>query len=359
MARLHQFLPALNPWDAVGNHVLAIQNSLQAASMAGRIWVEEAQGELEAVSASYQGYGAEESSQGAGRLLMYQSYVGSRGLVDFLLRRREPLSVYYHNITPPSLLRAFDAEAGALMEQGREELNRLAPRVRLALTGSGYNAAELRRAGVRDVRLLPPYMAAGSAPDPAYLRRLEEGKRGMDLLFVGRVVPHKGHRRLLELAALLRRGGDREVRIFFVGCRGPSSYMFSLERLRDRLGLQEVAIFTGSLPDSHLAAHYMTADAFVCLSEHEGFCIPVVEAMRAGVPVIAYGAGAVPETLGGAGVLLGRADPFVAAEIVSRVVSDGAFRGQLRERQLRRAAELDGFDRQAVLLDAVRDLARM
>jgi glycosyltransferase involved in cell wall biosynthesis len=146
------------------------------------------------------------------------------------------------------------------------------------------------------------------------------------------------------------------VRVFAVGARGPEAYMAYLKRLQERLGLEKVVFFTGSLQESQLAAHYSNADLFVCLSEHEGFCIPLLEAMRAALPVVAYDGGAVGETLGGSGVLLTTLDPVIVAEVVARVCGDDALSRQLRASESRRAGELDGFDRATVLVRAINDM---
>jgi glycosyltransferase involved in cell wall biosynthesis len=112
-------------------------------------------------------------------------------------------------------------------------------------------------------------------------------------------------------------------------------------------------ILTGSIPDAELAARYATADVFVCLSEHEGFCVPIVEAMLAGLPVIAYAAGAVPETMDGAGLLVESTDAIVLAELVQRLLSDSSLRLEICRRQTERAREIQAIPRDRMLVDAV------
>lgn len=288
---------------------------------------------------------------------MYQAYVGGGELVEFLLDRPDPLALYYHNLTPADLLRTFDPEGARLMDLGREELRRLAPRVRVALAASEFSAAELRGHGIGDVRVMPPYSSSLPAEDDLeYERGLRATKRGLDLLFVGRVAPHKGHSLLVQVAALLSRGMDEPVRLFCVGAPGPVPYMFALDRLRGRLGVRDQVILTGSVSSARLAAHYRVADLFLCLSEHEGFCLPLEEAMRADVPVVAYAAGAVPETMGDAGVIVRTRDPLVIAEVVNRTVRDRPLRDDILARQAVRARQLEGFDRDSVLLQAVEQL---
>lgn len=354
-----QFLPQIVPRDAASNHTVAMHAALERAGVAGGIWSEMIDPQLNGSAESWRTYTTVRGTHSDRRhALLYQAFMGSPDLVRFLTSRSEPLALYYHNITPGALLRTYDPVAALLMDEGREELRRLVPRARVALAASAFNAGELRRWGAEDVRVLPPYAQARASTDvdQPYLDQLLESRKGIDLLFVGRVVPHKGHRHLLHVMAALRAGWDRPVRLLVVGPPGPEAYMIELRKEVSRLGLDEDVVFTGSITDAQVAAHYRAADLFLCLSEHEGFCLPLVEAMRAGLPVIAFRAGAVPETLSGAGILLGTLDPFVLAEIVVRISTDGGLREQIRERQLRRAGDLDGFDRDAQLLRAVETL---
>jgi glycosyltransferase involved in cell wall biosynthesis len=356
---VHQFLPSLAPRDAVGNHTVATSRALRRAGVSGRIWAEYVHPDLLRAGRHYRGYpGRLTGLRPPRRALLYQASTGTDGLVDFLVRRPEPLALYYHNVTPAEFFDPYDATAAARSRQGREELRRLVPRATSVLTASEFNARELRALGVDDVVVVLPYIGSGSParPDPELETHLRAGKRGIDLLFVGRMMPHKGLMHLLRVVAALRAGGEAPVRLFLVGASGPRSFMASLRRLRETLRLEGAVFITGSLPEGQLAAHYAAADLFVCLSEHEGFCIPLLEAMRSGLPVVAYDAGAVGETLGGTGVLLGTLDALVVAEAVHRVTGSDVLGSQLRDRQRARAAELDVFDRDGALLRALRPI---
>jgi L-malate glycosyltransferase len=358
---VQQFVPFLHARDAVGNHALATHEALAAAGLRPALWVAQVEPNLAARTRPYKRYG-----RSRGRLrprtrdvLLYQSSTGASEMVSSLVGLPQPLLMYYHNVTPASFFDAYDAGAAQSMREARIDLARLTGRVRLALTASRFSAAELHEIGVSDVRVVPPYVASGASAataDPQYLRTLRRTRRHLDLLFVSRVVPHKGHLHLLRMLAALR-GGGIDARLFIVGARGPQAYMDTIMRLRRRLGLEESAILTGSISEAELAAHYESADVFTSLSEHEGFAIPLLEAMRAGTPILAYDAGAVSETLDGAGILVRTLDPYMLAEVVSRVLCDQQLREELRERQLQRALELDRTPRDVVLLEAVRAAA--
>jgi L-malate glycosyltransferase len=356
---VHQFLTDLFPVDAVGEHTLAMRRALREAGIGGHIWAEAFDPQYRLVARRYHHYGRRRGRTGtARRVLLYQMSTGSNGIVDLLHGMGAPLAAYYHNITPPEFFYPFDAEAAERMRRGREQLWRLAPRIRLAFAASRFSADELRSVGVRDVRLLPPFAAPDqAAPDEGYLRRLRDGKRGIDLLFVGRVSPHKGHQQLLRVLALLAAGAGLEVRLFIVGRPGPHTYLVMLHRVVTRLGLDRRVVFTGMVSHAQLAAHYRAADLFLCLSEHEGFCLPLLEAMRNGLPVVAHEAGAVGELVSDAGLLLRSRDPLVVAETVMRVATDQELRRQLVECQQERVRQVERMRSDTLLLDTMRELA--
>ena len=356
---VHQFLTDLFPVDAVSGHTLAMRRALREAGMGGHIWAEAFDPQYRLVARRYNHYGGERGHAGRTRhVLLYQMSTGSNGIVEFLHGSGAPLAAYYHNITPPEFFYPFDAEAAERMRRGRQQLCRLAPRIRLAFAASRFSAEELRTVGIRDVRLLPPFAAPDQGvPDEGYLRRLLDGKRGIDLLFVGRVSPHKGHQQLLRVLALLAAGAESEVRLFIVGRPGPHTYLGLLHRMVTRLGLDRRVIFTGTVSQSQLAAHYRAADLFLCLSEHEGFCLPLLEAMRHGIPVVAHEAGAVGELVSDAGLLLRSRDPLVVAETVMRVTADPVLRRRLVECQQVRVRQLERMRSDTVLVDAMRELA--
>src|SRR5262245_50598861 len=157
---VHQFLTDLFPVDAVGAHTLAMRRALREAAMDGHIWAEAFDPHYALVARPYYRYKPESGRSGrTRRVLLYQMSTGSNGIVDFLYSLGEPLAAYYHNITPPEFFYPFDAEAAERMRRGREQLSRLAPRIRLAFAASRFSADELRSVGVKDVRLLPPFAA--------------------------------------------------------------------------------------------------------------------------------------------------------------------------------------------------------
>jgi glycosyltransferase involved in cell wall biosynthesis len=181
-------------------------------------------------------------------------------------------------------------------------------------------------------------------PDPELARSLarrKEREGGSDLLYVGKISPHKAPHDLVKMLDVLRRTDDPAARLHLVGSPLGETYEPALRAFIDELGLADVVHLAGSVSGAELEAYFRAADVFVMASDHEGFCVPLAEAMGHGVPIVAYGVTAVPETVGGAGLVLPdkSAVPFAAA--VGRVLCDATLRDVLATAGRRRAASFD------------------
>lgn len=348
---VEQFVPTLLSRDAVGNHTLRTRDALRSAGIPGDVWAMVIGADCAGEARPFPELPA--ATQPSGTVLLYQFASGSRGMVDRLLGRPEPLVVYYHNLTPPRFYEPWDAVEAEGLRAAAEELSRLAERAAAAIATSAFGARELTGMGVADVVVCPPFLGPSLAfePDRELLSHLAQDA-GMKLLFVGRLAPNKGHEHLLSVVDAVREGIDPSARLYLVGPPGPPAYMRQLSRTAEMLA-EDGIVITGSVSDAALAAYYRAADVFLCMSEHEGFGIPLVEAMHFDLPVVALDTTAVGETLGGAGMLLTAAEPLVAAEAIRRVVEDGDLRESLLRRQRERAQALVEVPRADILVDAV------
>jgi len=246
----------------------------------------------------------------------------------------------YHNITPAAFFAPYDPQLFRLAALGRRELATLAGHVDLAVGDSDFNRRELAALGFTRTGVLPIAVnterITAAPPRPALERILRDGL--INVLFVGRIVPNKKIEDHIRLAEIYKRYVDSYYRFIFVGrYDGVPRYYDQVRALIAEYDmLPDRFWFTGPVPDEDLAAFYRWADAYVSLSEHEGFCVPLVEAMAADVPVVAYAAGAVPETLGGAGLLFAPKDLELAAELLGSVVYDRGVRARVLDGQRRR-----------------------
>jgi glycosyltransferase involved in cell wall biosynthesis len=266
----------------------------------------------------------------------------------------------YHNITPARFFAAYDVGLFRLAALGRRELATLVGHVELALGDSEFNRRELEEIGFTRTGVLP--IAVNTERITAAPRRpaLEKilGDGLVNVLFVGRIVPNKRIEDHIRLAEMYKRYIDNYYRFIFVGrYDGIPRYYAQIQALIAEFDmLPDRFWFTGAVPDADLAAYYRWADVYVSLSEHEGFCVPLVEAMAADVPVLAYSAGAVPETLGGAGVLFAPKDLEFAAEMVGTLVYDRRVRNHVIEGQRRRVLDFGTPRVHARLLEVLAEL---
>jgi glycosyltransferase involved in cell wall biosynthesis len=269
---------------------------------------------------------------------VYQLAIGNVA-GDFVATRPERLIVNYHNLTPLQYFRGWEPVAAWGVTWGRTQLHSLAHRARLGIAVSQYNEAELVDAGYVRTTVVPFLLdqhALDVEADAATLDRLTRERRGTEWLFVGRLAPNKAQHDVVKAFAAYRRFHDADARLHLVGGGIDTNYGRTLVNFVDALALANNVAFAGSVTREQLAAHYRAADALVVCSEHEGFCVPLVEAMHHRLPIVAFAAAAIPETLGDAGVLLGTKDPCTVAAAVARVVCDDGLRRHLVEEGARR-----------------------
>jgi glycosyltransferase involved in cell wall biosynthesis len=246
----------------------------------------------------------------------------------------------YHNVTPARYFAPYDPGLFRLATIARRELSTLVGRVDLALGGSEYNRQELEALGFAPTGVLPLAVDLArlteATPRPALERALDDDF--VNFLFVGRIAPNKKIEDHIRLAEHYKRYVDAYYRFIFVGRTDAVPRYYSTIRalISEYQMLNERFIFTGPVPDAELAVYYRKAAVYVSLSEHEGFCAPLVEAMATGVPVLAYGAAAVPETLGGAGVQFAPKDLEYAAELMGALAFDDDLRAGVLAGQRRR-----------------------
>ena len=250
----------------------------------------------------------------------------------------------YHNVTPAHYFAPYDPALFRLASLARAELGTLVGRTDLALGVSEFNRAELEGMGFAPTGVLPLAVDLGRITQhverPA-LEQLLTSNNAVNFLFVGRIAPNKKIEDHLKLAEQYKRYIDEYYRFIFVGkYDAVPSYYASIRAMMAQYRLpMERFIFTGPVPDEDLAVYYKHAAVYISLSEHEGFCAPLLEAMAADVPVLAYSAAAVPETLGGAGVQFAPKDMEYAAELLGMLAFDDQLRAAVISRQRQRLAD--------------------
>ncbi|WP_167884597.1 glycosyltransferase family 4 protein [Cupriavidus oxalaticus] len=262
----------------------------------------------------------------------------------------------YHNITPAEFFPP-DSPFRHYSVKGRRQVREFMSRMDAAIAVSALNARELIDCGYTDVEILPLLIDTDEIKSRLWNEQLVLSESGcLTVLFVGRVSPHKGHLDVLQAFACLLEMVNQPVRLVFVGGFDAEDpyYRQLCDRIAE-LGIQSAVTFTGKVSNEDLVAWYRIADVFLCLSDHEGFGIPVIEAMSLDLPVVAFDSSNIADTLGGAGVLIHSKNPLAVAGLVKTIMFDRALRRQIVEAQRVRALD---FSRGTLLADFAAFLER-
>lgn len=335
--------------DAVGRHTLRLRDVMVARSIPSRIYVERDDPETAAETRPFARY-AEEAE--AGDVLVYQLATAS-ALGPWLGARPEALVVNYHNVTPPEYYAPWDNGLARHQLLAQAQLRELAPRAALGLAVSSFNEAELRQAGFRRTAVVPPAAIVPTGPNSAAATAATSGARWVS---VGRLAPNKSIELAVMALLVAREHGDPAATLQVVGRPVVPTYTAALHRFVDDMGLHDAVLFSGALSDAALAATVARSDVFMLTSRHEGFGVPVIEAMALGVPVVANAAGALPEVVGDAGLLVDALDPYAVAEAAARLRREAGLRESLAAAASRRVGALDlpsAGDRAVDLFSAV------
>ena len=334
---VNQWVPAAHKGDAIGDSARRVRDLLRGMGHESDLFaltIDEAlQHDVRPFS---------DPAAGRGEVTIFH-YALPSPMTEAFARLKSGRVLQYHNVTPAAYFAAYDAALFRLASLGRRELATLVGRVDLALGDSEYNRRELDAIGFTPTGVFPIAVdttrVTQRASRPALERILDDGL--VNFLFVGRIAPNKKIEDHIKLAEEYKRYVDAYYRFIFVGRYDVVPRYYSTVRalMSEFRLLDERFIFTGPVSGEELAVYYQHAAVYISLSEHEGFCVPLVEAMAADVPVLAYAAAAVPDTLGGAGVQFAPKDLEVAAELLGALAFDDDLRATVIAGQRRRLAD--------------------
>ena len=352
---VNQWLPAAHRGDAVGDHARLLRACLRSWGHDAEIYALHID---DGLAADIHSWGDAASRHGDITILHFAVPSPMSAALGTLPGARV---LVYHNVTPPHFFAPFDAGIAQMAAAGRRELATLADRVDLALGVSEYNRRELDALGFDLTGVLPIAVDVDRLRElpaiPSLERLLQDGLA--NILFVGRLAPNKKIEDHIRLAEQFKRYVDSQYRFLFVGrYDAVPRYNAAIRALiAEYQMLPDRFWFTGAVPDAELATYYRNAHAYVSLSEHEGFCVPIVEAMAMDVPVLAYAAAAVPETMGGAGIAFAPKDLEYAAELLGALIYDQPLRSRVLAGQRDRAREFGPDCVQPVLQSMLEELS--
>ena len=334
---VNQWVPAAHKGDAIGDSARRVRDLLRTMGHESEIYALTIDDDMRQEARAFTDAAAQ-----SGEITIFH-YALPSPMTEAFASLPSGRVLQYHNVTPASYFAPYDPGLFRLAALGRSELATLAGRTDLALGDSEYNRAELESLGFDRTGVFP--IAVDTAritrhsERPALDRMLDDEL--VNFLFVGRIAPNKKIEDVIKLAEVYKRYVDAYYRFIFVGRFDVVPRYYSMIRalMAEYRLLDDRFVFTGPVPDEELAVYYRHAAVYISMSEHEGFCVPLVEAMAADVPVLAYAAAAVPDTLGGAGVQFAPKDLEVAAELLGRLAFDDRLRAEVIAGQRRRLAD--------------------
>ena len=353
---VHQVLATLGYGDAIGHEVLGIQRVLRGAGYVSDIFVETADRRLEPLTRDYREL---VDSSHPDQLLLHHFSIGSKASrTAYALPDR--MALVYHNITPASYFTGVHDSLARQCFRGRRELSAYIDRCDFAVGDSEFNRQDLEHLGFPRTAVLPV------VPDFSHLDRVPDGfvaqqfdDDWINILFVGRVIANKKIEDVIRSFYAYHTRHNPRSRLIIAGVFSLfERYLASLNQLVADLGLTHIH-FTGHVSDEELVAYYDVADLFLCASEHEGFCVPLVEAFYKEVPVLAYAATAVPDTMDGAGVLYDTKDHRYVAALMDAIVSHAGLRETIVANQTQAVERLRRKDFDGTLLGLVDTILRL
>jgi L-malate glycosyltransferase len=334
---VNQWVPAAHRGDAIGDSARHVRKLLHRLGHESEIYALTIDDDIAAEVRPFS-----DTSSRTGDLTIFHFALPSQMTAAFASLDGGRI-LQYHNVTPAAFFAPYDASMFRLAALGRQELATLVGSVDLALGDSEYNRRELESLGFGLTGVFPIAVDTSRITRPIRLPALEIilDERFVNFLFVGRIAPNKKIEDHIRLAEHYKRYVDSHYRFIFVGRYDVVPRYYSMIRalMTDFRLLNERFIFTGPVPDEELAVYYQRAAVYISMSEHEGFCVPLLEAMAADVPIMAYAAAAVPDTLGGAGVQLETKDLEYAAELLGSLAFDDDLRAKVTAGQRRRLAD--------------------
>jgi len=339
--RVDQVLAGFAEGDAISNAAVSLQSIVRASGAQSDIYVD-----TNHVSPDMQGRGQplHEYSGNAGDIVIHHYSIASPAVDTFLASPSKKVLVY-HNITPADYFRGYDDRVVGQLEEARARLVEVMAAVDTVWAVSDFNADELRSLGAENVDVFPLLFSAEQfdlEPDPEIFAKFTVPLT--NLLFVGRMAPNKRIEDLIMAFAWYHRVINRRSRLLIVGSeRSAPRYYLMLRMLANELDLPNVCFERFASPEG-LSAYYELADAFVTASDHEGYCLPLIESMHREVPVIAKSRGGMPEALGGGGLMYDDASPEELAQLIHLVLSEPGLKQGILESQAKRMQQIESRD---------------
>lgn len=333
---IHQILPALSYGDAVSNDAIEIRNALRNMGYVSNIYAKYVHEIISKDACPLNKY-----KKNPNNIVIYHFSLGDLDVTKFVKLLPDTKILIYHNITPYYYFKGINDELAQLCRNGRYELKSLRKDIKHAFGVSEYNRKELLDYGFINTDVLPiivDFSKYDLNPNNKIIQNFDDGY--VNLLFVGRIAPNKKQEDLIKIFYNYKKINSKSRLILLGSCKGMDKYFMKLQEIVRRLNLTDV-VFTGQTSFDEMLAYYHVADVFLCMSEHEGFCVPLLECMYLNVPIIAYNSTAIPYSLGNCGILVNEKRFDEIAEMINLLINDNTLRKKIVSGQRKRLQDFE------------------
>lgn len=334
---IHQLVHTLSYGDAISGEVLALQRVYQELGFHSEIYAIHEHPKLRGVTKSYKDF----DQSFAGIVVLHYSLGSPLNLLYRNLTAAKRVLIF-HNLTPAHWFAGVNPRIVRDIEAGERELPELCGLSDSLIADSAFNARELEKLGFHaNVLPLPIDTQKWDVERNEGIYSLVQNTPGIHVLHVGRLAPNKCIEDIIKSFYFLHHKFNKQSTLWLVGIDTDTElYSFALRRLVHELDLVDAVRFVGCLADEEVKALYQSASVYLCMSEHEGFCLPIIEAMHFALPVIAFDSTALPDTVADAGILISEKRPAEVAALIANLCADATLRAQLIEAGKARVAEL-------------------
>lgn len=334
--RIIQVFSSLSYGDAIGNDMLALDSIIKEKGFQTKIYAEKIDKRIPSELASNISELTVEPSD-----LLILHIGGATKLNQWIKDIKCKKVMVYHNITPPEFFEDYNKKSADYCKRGLKEVEDLNKTFDMVLAVSDFNKKNLIDMGYTcEINVLPiliPFDDYKKTPNQAVIEKYNDDFT--NIIFLGRIVPNKKQQDVIAAFASYQKNFNPKSRLFLVG--NPNDFEKYNEQLKiytQKVGAKNV-IFTGHTRFDEILAYYKLSDLFLCMSEHEGFCVPLVEAMFFNIPIVAYASSAIPGTLNGSGFLLNEKNPDLTAAVMNRILTSEELKTNILKNQQERLSD--------------------
>jgi glycosyltransferase involved in cell wall biosynthesis len=333
--KIHQFSPSVHLGDGISNGMFFFQKILKSLGFQSEIYAENIKDDVKDLVKNYKTFDIENKEQII--FIHYSIYYDFAPWIDKIKAKKH---IIYHNITPPEFFKdnqyLYD-----MCKKGIELLPDLASKFEGSIGDSKLNSDDLEKYNFKNIHTIPLLVDVEKVRSFSFNYELfDKLSDDFNIIFVGRIAKNKAQHDLIKIADIYRYINPN-FKMYIIGGTTDSAYFEELNELINQNKLHNNVIITGKVSNEDLYAYYKSANIFLCMSEHEGFGMPLIEAMLFNVPVLAYDSSNIANTLNHGGVLFKEKSHKHIASTIELIRNNPKLKDEIIQTQLKAVASYE------------------